>query len=57
MDDDVQRFIDFLGLSDTEILERYSLTDGGRKLPEDEAKAFLAFIRSEIMKNNGGRAD
>lgn len=52
LDDDVKRFIDFLKLSDAEVLERYSLTDDGRKLGEEEAKAFLKFIRNEITKKS-----
>lgn len=49
MDNEVRQFTDQLELSDADLLERFSLTVDGRKLTEEEAKRFIAFVRAERM--------
>ncbi|UNK17623.1 helix-turn-helix domain-containing protein [Paenibacillus sp. N3/727] len=49
MDPDVREFVDDLELSDHDLLERFNLTVDGRKLTEEEAKRFIAFVRMERM--------
>lgn len=49
MDPDVREFVDGLELSDEDLLERFNLTVDGRKLTEEEAKRFIAFVRMERM--------
>ncbi|CAH0119370.1 MULTISPECIES: helix-turn-helix domain-containing protein [unclassified Paenibacillus] len=49
MDSEVRQFTDQLELSDADLLERFSLTVDGRKLTEEEAKRFIAFVRAERM--------
>lgn len=49
VDSDVREFVDGLELSDQDLLERFNLTIDGRKLTEDEAKRFIAFVRMERM--------
>lgn len=49
MDSDVREFVDGLELSDQDLLERFNLTVDGRKLTEEEAKRFIAFVRMERM--------
>ncbi|KIL36490.1 XRE family transcriptional regulator [Cohnella kolymensis] len=51
LDSDVRQFTDELELSDTELLERFSLTIDGRKLTADEARRFIAFVRAERNMN------
>lgn len=40
-------FVDNLELSDEDILQRFNLTVDGRKLTEEEARRFIAFVRME----------
>lgn len=47
LDTEVRSFVDGLELSDEDLLERFNLTVDGRKLTEDEAKRFIAFVRME----------
>jgi transcriptional regulator with XRE-family HTH domain len=47
LDAEVRSFVDGLELSDEDLLERFNLTVDGRKLTEDEAKRFIAFVRME----------
>lgn len=47
LDNGVGEFVDALELSNEEILKRFSLMIDGRKLTEDEAKRFIAFVRAE----------
>ncbi|KKO51000.1 helix-turn-helix domain-containing protein [Paenibacillus sp. DMB20] len=49
MDSDAREFADSLELSDEDLLERFNLMIDGRKLTEDEAKRFIAFVRMERM--------
>ena len=49
MDGEVRDFVDGLELSDQDLLERFNLTIDGRKLSEEEAKRFIAFVRMERM--------
>lgn len=49
MDSDVREFADNLELSDEDLLERFNLMIDGRKLTEEEAKRFIAFVRMERM--------
>ncbi|WP_422658181.1 helix-turn-helix domain-containing protein [Paenibacillus sp. EC2-1] len=49
MDTEVRDFVDGLELSDQDLLERFNLTVDGRKLTEEEAKRFIAFVRMERM--------
>ncbi|MFC7678307.1 helix-turn-helix domain-containing protein [Paenibacillus sp. GCM10028914] len=49
MDSNVREFVDGLELSDQDLLERFNLTVDGRKLTEEEAKRFIAFVRMERM--------
>lgn len=44
---DTKLFTESLELSDEDILERFTLTIDGRKLTEEEAKRFIAFVRAE----------
>lgn len=47
-DEKVQAFVDHLAHSDSSVLDAFKLTFDGRELTEDEAKRFIAFIRSEM---------
>ncbi|NMO95696.1 helix-turn-helix domain-containing protein [Paenibacillus lemnae] len=47
LDPDVSQFVDGLELADEDLLERFNLTVDGRKLSEEEAKRFIAFVRME----------
>lgn len=47
LDPEVRSFVDGLELSDQDLLERFNLTVDGRKLTEEEAKRFIAFVRME----------
>ncbi|WP_052475919.1 hypothetical protein [Cohnella kolymensis] len=47
-DEKVQAFIDHLTHSDSSALDAFKLTLDGRELTEEEAKRFIAFIRSEM---------
>lgn len=51
VDRDVQQFVDDLELSDAEILKKFNLMIDGRKLTDEEAKRFIAFVRAERMMN------
>lgn len=51
LDRDVQQFVDDLELSDAEILKKFNLMIDGRKLTDEEAKRFIAFVRAERMMN------
>lgn len=48
LDENVQAFIDRLAQSDKTILNAFKLTLDGRALTEQEAKRFIAYIRSEL---------
>ncbi|HEY2495063.1 MAG TPA: helix-turn-helix transcriptional regulator [Paenibacillus sp.] len=52
MDGDVQQFTEQLELSDSELLEKFSLTIDGHKLTDEEARRFIAFVRAERMMNS-----
>lgn len=47
-DEKVQAFVSQLALSDNAVLDAFKLTLDGRELTEEEAKRFIAFIRSEM---------
>ncbi|MBO2943809.1 helix-turn-helix transcriptional regulator [Paenibacillus sp. F411] len=47
MEPDVRQFVDELELSDEDLLNRFHLTVDGRKLSEEEARRFIAFVRME----------
>ena len=49
MDSETREFVDSLELADQDLLERFNLTIDGRKLTEEEAKRFIAFVRMERM--------
>ncbi|WP_054956579.1 helix-turn-helix domain-containing protein [Paenibacillus dakarensis] len=49
MDSEARDFVDGLELSDQDLLKRFNLTIDGRKLTEEEAKRFIAFVRMERM--------
>ncbi|OPA74120.1 transcriptional regulator [Paenibacillus selenitireducens] len=52
MDGDVHQFTEQLELSDSELLEKFSLTIDGHKLTDEEARRFIAFVRAERMMNS-----
>ncbi|NBD23619.1 helix-turn-helix domain-containing protein [Paenibacillus glycinis] len=47
LDEPVRDFVDHLELSEADILSRYELTIDGLKLSPEEAKRFIAFVRTE----------
>jgi transcriptional regulator with XRE-family HTH domain len=50
-DPDVKQFVEGLELSDQALLDKYALTIDGRKLTQEEAKRFIAFIRADRAMN------
>jgi transcriptional regulator with XRE-family HTH domain len=50
-DPDVKQFVDGLELSDQALLDKFALTIDGRKLTQEEAKRFIAFIRADRAMN------
>ncbi|PZE20484.1 helix-turn-helix domain-containing protein [Paenibacillus xerothermodurans] len=52
LDVDVREFVDSLELSDSKILDKFSLTIDGKKLTPEESKRFIAFVRAERNINN-----
>ncbi len=51
LDMEVKQFVDDLELSDEELLTKFTLTVDGRKLTEEEARRFIAFVRAERTMN------
>lgn len=47
---DISCFMNQLNLSDEAILAKYNLTCEGRTLSEEEARRFLAFVRSGSIR-------
>ena len=52
LDEQVRDFVDSLELSDSNILESFTLTIDGRELTDEEARRFIAFVRAERSINS-----
>jgi transcriptional regulator with XRE-family HTH domain len=52
LDEHVRQFVDSLELSDLKILGTFSLTIDGKKLTDEEARRFIAFVRAERSINS-----
>jgi len=52
LDEHVRDFVDSLELSDSTLLESFTLTIDGRELTDEEARRFIAFVRAERSINS-----